>query len=65
MSWSHRSQRGFDATRYSVRRLDERTAKAYVVQHHYSGTFPAAIHRIGLWLDRIRERDNAPNALLS
>lgn len=28
---------------------DDTTAKAFVIEHHYSGTFPAAIRRFGLY----------------
>jgi hypothetical protein len=47
-SWTHRSAGGFDPARYDVAELDEVTAKAYVVRHHYSGTYPAASRRSGL-----------------
>lgn len=35
--------------RYSVEPLDEAAAKAFVVQHHYSGSYPAARFRAGLF----------------
>ncbi len=39
-----------DTSRYGVELLMlDRTAKAFVVQHHYSGTFPAARLRVGLY----------------
>jgi hypothetical protein len=43
-----------DPSRYGVEILpDDRRAKAFVVAHHYSGTFPAARVRVGLF--RMRE----------
>lgn len=50
-SWRHRSEGGFDPSRYRVEPIDETTAKAYVVRHHYSGTYPAAVKRYGLFVD--------------
>lgn len=35
--------------RYSVEPIDERTAKSYVIKHHYSGSYPAARFRAGLF----------------
>ncbi len=34
---------------YEVAPIPEATAKAFVLQHHYSRTYPAARHRIGLF----------------
>ncbi len=48
-SWRHRSDGGFDAERYSVALLDESAAKRFVTANHYSGTYPAALARWGLW----------------
>jgi hypothetical protein len=48
-SWRHRSEGGFDASRYSVHALDERRAKAYVLAHHYSAGYPSAKLRYGLF----------------
>ncbi len=40
----------FDAGRYEVRELaDDTTPKAYIVRHHYSGSFPNALRRFGLY----------------
>lgn len=39
----------FDAGRYSVDVLDEATAKAFVLTHHYSRSYPAAVLRVGLF----------------
>ena len=38
----------FDPKQYDVVVLDERTAKDFIVTHHYSGTYPAARFRVGL-----------------
>lgn len=38
-----------DTKAHEVAPLDEAQAKAFVVQHHYSGTYPAARFRYGLW----------------
>ncbi len=35
--------------RYAVRPLGEAAARAYVVANHYSGSYPAALQRYGLW----------------
>jgi hypothetical protein len=48
-SWRHLSQGGFDASRYEVHALDERRAKAYVVAHHYSASYPSAKLRYGMF----------------
>jgi hypothetical protein len=48
-SWRHRSAGGFNASRYSVRSVADRTAKAYVVANHYSGSYPSASLRYGLF----------------
>lgn len=38
-----------DTRRLAVASIDEGTAKRYVVEHHYSGTYPAARCRVGLY----------------
>lgn len=38
-----------DTRRYDVDLIDERLAKAFVLTHHYSGTYPAARFRVGLY----------------
>lgn len=48
-SWRHTSEGGFDPARYSVEELAEADAKAYVVANHYSGSYPAAQSRYGLF----------------
>jgi hypothetical protein len=40
----------FDPQRASVEPIDERQAKAFVVTHHYSGTYPAARFRAGIFV---------------
>lgn len=49
MSWRHPADGGFDPARYRVDVIDEAAAKAFVVEHHYSGTYPAARIRVGLF----------------
>jgi hypothetical protein len=39
----------FDPGRYHVTALPHTTAKAFVLEHHYSGTFPVAIACYGLF----------------
>ena len=41
-----------DPSAFAVDVLDERAAKAFVTQHHYSGTFPAARLSTGLFRGR-------------
>lgn len=48
-SFRHVSEGGFDARRYDVTPIDEPIAKAYVTQHHYSGSYPSASLRYGLY----------------
>ena len=49
-SWRHTSEGGFDPRRYEVAEIpDDATAKNYVVVHHYSATYPAAVHRYGMY----------------
>lgn len=43
----------FDTKRAAVHAIDEQTAKAFVTRHHYSGSFPAARFRAGLFTDRL------------
>lgn len=38
----------FDARRYEVHPITEAAAKAYVLRHHYLGSYPAASRRFGL-----------------
>lgn len=42
----------FDPHQYGVEALDEAPAKAFVVQHHYSGTYPASRLAVGLFRAR-------------
>lgn len=39
----------FDPSRHAVEIISESVAKAFVVKHHYSGTYPAARFRVGLF----------------
>lgn len=48
-SWRHPDDGGFDRRRYDVATLDEGRARAFVEQHHYTGSYPAARLRYGLW----------------
>ncbi len=52
-TWRHTSAGGFDPDRYLVEPVSESTARRWVVEHHYSGSYPAASRRYGL-LDRER-----------
>jgi hypothetical protein len=48
-SWRRPEDGGFDAARYGVAPIaDDNTAKAFVQQHHYSASYPAARLRYGL-----------------
>ena len=48
-SFRHRSEGGFDSRRYDVAHLGEEFARAFIEANHYSGTYPAAVHRFGLY----------------
>lgn len=48
-SFRHVSEGGFDARRYAVEAVPEKEAKEFVVGHHYSGSFPSARIRFGLY----------------
>lgn len=48
-TWRHRSDGGFDPNNYWIEPLDEAAAKAYVLAHHYSGSYPSARLRYGLY----------------
>lgn len=39
----------FDPSRYAVDLIEEREAKAFVLRHHYSGSYPAARFRAGVF----------------
>lgn len=45
--WVERTR--FEPARYTVHHIDEITARTFVQRHHYAGTWPAAIHRLGLF----------------
>lgn len=48
-SWRHTSEGGFDPNRYTVEAIDELVAKSYVLEHHYSGSFPSSKFRLGMF----------------
>ncbi|MFC8021633.1 Mom family adenine methylcarbamoylation protein [[Kitasatospora] papulosa] len=48
-SFRHTSAGGFDPRHYIVEPLAVRTAKEFVLQHHYSGSFPSAKKTFGLF----------------
>lgn len=48
-SWRHRSEGGFDSSRYEVAEVPEADARPFVVRHHYSHSYPAAVRRYGLY----------------
>lgn len=39
----------FDPGRYSVEVIEESQAKAFILEHHYSGSYPAARLRVGMF----------------
>jgi hypothetical protein len=43
------SREPLDPTRFAVDGISEKVAKAFVVEHHYSGSYPAARVRVGLF----------------
>jgi hypothetical protein len=48
-SWRDaRTDQPFQPGEYLVQRIADDVAAAYVKAHHYSGTYPAAVHRYGL-----------------
>jgi len=49
-SWARRSNGGFDADRYEVHPITDPTAKSYVEQMHYSGSYVAASRRYGMFI---------------
>jgi hypothetical protein len=49
-AWRHRSEGGFNRAEYEIAAIpDDTTARAFVCTHHYSGTYPAARLRYGLY----------------
>jgi hypothetical protein len=48
-SWRRPEDGGFDAARYGAAEISEDEAKRYVLSRHYSGTYPAARLRYGLY----------------
>jgi hypothetical protein len=49
-SWRHRREGGFDQRRYDWAVIDQGTAKAFCLEHHYAGSFPAATLSIAAFL---------------
>lgn len=47
----------FDTTRAHVEPIDEASAKAFTIAHHYSRSYPAARCRVGLYLKRPFQAD--------
>ena len=47
-SWRHISEGGFLKTRYDVAAIDEQAARSFVLEHHYSASYPASRFRFGL-----------------
>ncbi len=48
-SWRPASEGGFNPARYAVHPIDEATAKAFVLTHHYAGSYPAGRRQYGLF----------------
>ncbi len=48
-SWRRPADGGFDPARYGVQPITDPAAKAFVTQLHYSGSYPAATQRYGLF----------------
>lgn len=44
-TWVRTSQGGFNPAWYTLSPIPETDAKAFTLQHHYSGTWPAASRR--------------------
>lgn len=49
-SWRRPGDGGFSPDRYGVAAITDAEAKAFVTGLHYSGTYPAACHRYGMYL---------------
>ncbi len=48
--WRHARRRAaFDPNAFTVEALSEQAARAYIVANHYSGSYPAALRRYGLF----------------
>jgi len=48
-SWRHVSEGGFDHRLFEVDVLSEKEAKRFVLQHHYSRSYPNGLRRFGLF----------------
>jgi hypothetical protein len=51
-SWRHRSEGGFDPSRYHVRPIEELATAAFCNQHHYLGSLPPTRLRYGMFEGR-------------
>lgn len=50
--WRHRADGGLDRRLYDVAPIADRTAKAYVLRHHYQHSYVASRFRFGLFEER-------------
>jgi hypothetical protein len=48
-SWRRPCDGGFDASRYGIAPVSEQQARQFVLTLHYSGSYPAAVHRYGMF----------------
>ncbi len=48
-TWRHRSEGGFDASRYDVAPVAESDARTFVEINHYAGSYPTARLRFSLY----------------
>jgi hypothetical protein len=48
-SWKYPADGGFDASRYGVAAIGDSLARPFVLDNHYSRTYPAAVLRYGLF----------------
>ncbi|MFG1857437.1 hypothetical protein ACGFJT_36770 [Actinomadura geliboluensis] len=48
-SWRHRSDGGFASASFAAARVDEATARSFVLDRHYSGTYPAGRLQYGMY----------------
>ena len=62
--WDHRkavyrpSRETIDTGNYHACPIDEQVAKDFIQLHHYSGSYPASMIRIGLWEKQPFHKDN-------
>ncbi|WP_033355045.1 hypothetical protein [Kitasatospora aureofaciens] len=55
-SWRHLSEGGFNPRRYAVEPVPEKAAKTFVLEHHYSKSFPVSRFSFGLYETDAGER---------